>query len=242
MKAKNKPPIISIVLPAYNEARVIGTVLKSLPRNIKVSNTLYEIIPVVVNDGSTDNTAEIVLKQKGVYLINHVFNCGAGAATRTGLVYAQGIQCAAAVTMDADGQHEAGDVLKLAEAVIKNKGDLVIGSRLIGNGKMPWYRVLGNKGLSLITFLLFGVFVTDSQSGMKALNVRALQSISFHSDSYAFCSEMIWRAKQQGLQIKELPIKAIYTDYSLSKGQSNWGVIRIIQQLLTRRFLEFIYG
>jgi glycosyltransferase involved in cell wall biosynthesis len=235
-----KQPVIGIVIPAYNESRTIGAILRTLPTEIKIKKVAYKIQPIVVNDGSADNTAAIVLKHKKAYLINHLLNCGAGGATRTGLIYARQINCVAAVTMDGDGQHTVKDTLKVAKAVIKDTADFVIGSRLIDAKGMLWYRVLGNKGLSFLTFLLFGVYVTDSQSGMKGLNERALQTMSFRSNNYAFCSEMLWRAKQQKLRIKEVPIKAIYTDYSLAKGQSNWDVVHIIQQLLKSRIMEWI--
>jgi hypothetical protein len=95
--------------------------------------------------------------------------------------------------------------------------------------------------LSIITFLLLGVYVSDTQSGLKALNRKALTSVDFHSDDYAFCSEMIWKARQAHLRIEELPIEAIYTNYSVSRGQKNiTGAIDITKQLIKRRFLHFI--
>lgn len=233
---------IAIVLPSYNEAQTIGAVLASIPKNLKVGTTNYKLLPIVVNDGSTDDTAKIALKHKEAYLINHLLNAGAGAATRTGLIYARQINCVAAVTMDTDGQHSTKDALKVAKEIVQTHNTLIIGSRLMSSGGMPWYRVLGNKGLSFLTFLLFGVFVTDSQSGLRGLSTEALEKIVFFSNNFAFCSEMIWRAKQKHLIIKEVPIQAIYTDYSLSKGQSNWAVVHIIQQLIKHRFLEFISG
>jgi glycosyltransferase involved in cell wall biosynthesis len=242
MKAKQADLTVVIILPAYNEAETIGSVLDGIPATMSVSGQTYKILAVVVNDGSTDKTADIVLKNKNAYLINHLLNSGAGAATRTGLAYAKQVGCVAAVTMDSDGQHDIKDTLKVAQAIIQDQGDLIIGSRLVDSEGMPWYRVLGNKGLSLLTFFLFGVFVSDSQSGLRGLNNEALDKITFSSDNFAFCSEMIWRAKQKKLRVKEVPIRAIYTDYSLSKGQSNWGVVHIVQQLLKHRFMEFLNG
>jgi len=233
---------IAIIIPAYNEAPVISKVLEELPDMITVGHITYRTLIIVIDDGSTDNTATEVLRRKNVYLINHILNSGAGAATRTGLVFAKQQDCEFATTMDADGQHHVDDVIKIIIAIVQGQADLIIGSRLLNTQGMPWYRVLGNKGLSLLTFLLFGVFVSDSQSGLRALNKTALNKISFRSNNFAFCSEMILKAKQQKLKIKEIPIRAIYTKYSLSKGQSNWGAIHIISQLLKRRLLEFING
>lgn len=235
-------PIISIVLPAYNEEKVISEVLNKLPNTITTNKTLYTVNIIVVNDGSTDKTAQEVAKHKNVHLINHILNSGAGAATRTGLSYAKRLNSSYVITMDSDGQHAVEDVIKLAKEITKSKNDLVIGSRLIDTKGMPWYRILGNKGLSFITFLVFGVFVRDSQSGLRAYNKRALDKISFHSNHYAFCSEIIWSAHRQKLHIQEVPITAIYSEYSLAKGQSNWGALQIIRQIVKRKFLHIFHG
>jgi glycosyltransferase involved in cell wall biosynthesis len=233
---------LSVVIPGYNEEEVIGSVIDDLPRTIKANNKNLAVNIIVVNDGSKDRTAEIVGKRKQVRLINHMLNSGAGAATRTGFNVAKKLKSDYVITMDADGQHHHEDVIKLAQEITKGDVDYVIGSRLIETEGMPWYRVLGNKGLSFITFLVFGVFVGDSQSGLRAYNKEALDKITFHSNHYAFCSEMLWSAHREKLRIKEVPIKAIYTDYSLSKGQSNWGAFAIIRQILKRRILTIFDG
>lgn len=234
--------VLSVVIPAYNEAEVIGGVIDQLPKTIKTANHTLTVNIIVVNDGSKDNTAEIVSARKHVILVNHILNSGAGAATRTGFNVAKKLHSDYVVTMDADGQHTTKDVINLAHEIVKDDADYVIGSRLIETQGMPWYRVLGNKGLSFITFLVFGVFVGDSQSGLRAYNRVALHKISFHSNHYAFCSEMIWSAHREHLRIKETPIQAVYTDYSLRKGQSNWGAITIIRQIIKRRILSAFYG
>lgn len=237
-----EPVLVGIILPAYNEAAVIKKVLSSIPDKAKIGNNTVKIITVVVNDGSTDRTGEIVRQNKRVNLIQHIQNSGAGAATRTGIHYAIRKGCEYVVTMDSDGQHTVEDVLGVVAEALKDESDLVIGSRLLDTKGMPWYRVVGNKGLSLITFIIFGVFVKDSQSGLKVFNMNAAKKIEFHSNDYAFCSEIIWSAHRNKLRIKEVPIKAIYTEYSLQKGQSNWGAIAIIKQITKRRFMGFLSG
>ena len=229
---------ICVIIPVYNEDEVILDTLKTVPK--KASNLPVDI--VVVNDGSTDNTEAVVETSKKVHLINHILNFGAGAATRTGLHYAEHCGYKYAITMDADGQHHPKDVKRVMEAVINNEADFVIGSRLLSPEGMPWYRKIGNTGLSFVTFLLFGVNVKDSQSGLKGLNRTALEKIDYHSNRFAFCSEMLWRANREGLTIREIPISAVYTEYSLAKGQSNWGALDIIKQLVKRRFLGIIDG
>lgn len=241
MKKRTKDTI-TIVIPAYNEATVIGTILDKIPKELVLNKKEYLVETIVINDGSTDNTSGVVSTRKHIHLINHILNSGAGAATRTGLNYSKKLGAKYTITMDADGQHAVDDVIKLANEISKDKVDFIIGSRLVDTKGMPWYRVLGNKGLSFITYLVFGVFVRDSQSGLRAYTQDALEKISFHSNHYAFCSEIIWSAHRQKLKIREIPITAIYSDYSLSKGQSNWGAVEIIRQILKRRFLSIFHG
>lgn len=143
-----------------------------------------------------------------------------------------------AVTMDADGQHDPKDVLKCLDQAKAKRTDLLIGSRLIDSKGMSRVKVLGNKGLTYITWFLFGVKVTDSQSGLRVFSRNALNVLEWKSTGYDFCSEMLWRAKQAGLLIDEHPIKAIYTQHSLSKGQNNWNGINIVRSLMRRRIVE----
>jgi glycosyltransferase involved in cell wall biosynthesis len=231
---------VIILIPAYNEGSVIGAVLDKLLKDLKKTNLKADIL--VVNDGSKDNTADEVKKRVSVRLVSHIINSGAGAANRTGLGYARDKGYSYAVTMDADGQHDSQDAARVVKELMKNQSDIVIGSRLINSDGMPWYRILLNKGGGLFTFLLFGIYVGDSQSGLRGFNRKALERITFNSNNYTYNSELMWRIKQNGLRIKEIPIKAIYSDYSLSKGQTNWEVIHIVRELVKYRLLEFFNG
>ena len=92
--------------------------------------------------------------------------------------------------------------------------------------------------MSLFTYLLFGINVTDSQSGLRIFSKRAINGLQWKSTGYEFCSEMIWRAKQARMSVGEYPIKAIYTDYSRAKGQNNWNAINIVKRLCKQRIAE----
>lgn len=228
---------VCVVVPAYNEATVIGEVVKSAREVFLKSKKAYDIDIVVVNDGSKDKTANEA-KKGGAIVINHILNSGAGSATLTGLAYARQHNYDIAATMDADGQHAPDDVLEGIKSIDQGNADLLIGSRLIDSRGMSKIKVLGNKGLSLFTYLLFGINVTDSQSGLRIFSRRAIDGLQWKSTGYEFCSEMIWRAKQARMSVSEYPIKAIYTDYSKAKGQNNWNAINIVKRLCKQRIAE----
>lgn len=227
---------VCVIVPAYNEATVIKDVIKA-SKKVFAKAKGYDIDVVLVNDGSKDDTLRQA-KKGGAIVIDHILNSGAGGATLTGLAYARANDYDIAATMDADGQHAPEDVLEGIRQIDQQQADLLIGSRLINSEGMSRTKVIGNKGLSLITRLLFGIAVTDSQSGLRIYSRRAIDQLDWKSTGYEFCSEMIWRAKQAVLQIGEYPIQAIYTDYSRAKGQNNWNAINIVKRLFKQRLVE----
>lgn len=226
---------VCVVIPAYNEGEVIRDVVQGIKSNLEKTSMNYTV--VVVNDGSKDNTSDQA-RLGGAKVIDHILNSGAGGATATGLSYASQNNFDLAVTMDADGQHHPEDVINGLLLAKDGNIDLLIGSRLIDTTGMSKVKVLGNKGLSIITRVLFGVDVTDSQSGLRVFSRRALENLRWKTSGYEFCSEMLWRAKQLKLTIEEYPIKAIYTDYSKLKGQNNWNAVNIVKSLIKRRIVE----
>lgn len=229
---------VCIVIPAYNEAGSIKDVIAETKHEFRNSK-IYDTTILVVNDSSTDKTSNVA-KSAGATVINHILNMGAGGATATGLSYAQQYGYTIAATMDADGQHSPRDVKQCIDALIEKEADLLIGSRLINSDGMSKIKILGNKGLSIFTYLLFGIRSTDSQSGLRVFSRNALEKLRWKTSGYEFCSEMLWRANQLNLTIEEHPIEAIYTDYSKSKGQSNWNAINIIRSLVKRRLSELL--
>ncbi|OGL34632.1 hypothetical protein A3F65_00760 [Candidatus Saccharibacteria bacterium RIFCSPHIGHO2_12_FULL_47_16b] len=214
---------------------MVGRVITDLKNVFAKSGYDYQII--LVDDGSKDETA-VIGQKAGVHVISHILNIGSGGATATGLSYAQAKGFDIAATLDGDGQHSAADVLKGIKLLDEKGGDLLIGSRLIDTQGMSRVKQLGNKGLTFVTFSLFGVKITDSQSGLRIFSRKALNELKWKTAGYEFCSEMLWRAKQLGLDIREFPIRAIYTDYSMAKGQNNWNGFNIVKSLLRRRIME----
>ena len=225
-----------VVIPSYNESKVIDDVIIQVVIAIG-DKKYYDIDIVVIDDGSSVDTSIFVSKLP-VMLISHPINLGSGAATRTGLTFAKRNGYDFAVTIDADGQHSTKDMMNIIETLNTSETDLLIGSRLLNSEGMPIIRVIGNKALNLATRTILGVRVTDSQSGMKGFSREALEKIEIRTNGFEFCSEIVWRAKQNKLNISETPIEAIYTDYSLNKGQSNINALRIIKNLLKQKMRE----
>jgi glycosyltransferase involved in cell wall biosynthesis len=232
---------VGVIIPAFNEAGVIAEVVANIPASINIKKLVYDLVPIVVDDGSTDQTSLKARKGDNSVVITHILNSGAGAATRTGIRYLRDNDFVFGATMDGDGQHDPKDLQKVICAAIEGGADLIVGSRLVNSDGMPWYKILGNKGLNFITKLLLGVKSSDSQSGLKAFNRKTIDLLTYRENGYAFCSEMLWRAHQAKLSIAEVPVRAIYTDYSKAKGQSNWGAFQIIKQLVRHRLSDFVH-
>jgi glycosyltransferase involved in cell wall biosynthesis len=205
-----------LVLPAYCEGRVIKDVIKSIKKEG------YNNI-IVVDDGSTDNTYDESISA-GAITIRHTINRGKGAATQTGLDAAKLLGADITVTLDSDGQHNPKDIVKLVTPIMEQKADVVLGSRMLGEKGMPKSRILMNKIGNWVTYFFFGILVTDSQSGFRAYSKKALDSVYTFMDRYEFESEMLGQIKAAKLKIKEVPIKVIYTDYSLNKYKHHEGI------------------
>lgn len=237
MKDQKRKQRVCIVIPAYNESAVIGDVIQDIARTF--SQGKFDATILIVNDASKDATSQLA-RESGAIVIDHILNSGAGGATATGLGYAEQNGFSIAATMDADGQHKASDVLRGVRKLSQGDADLLIGSRLMDSSGMSRVKVIGNRGLSIVTRVLFGINSTDSQSGLRIFSRRALEELRWKTSGYEFCSEMLWRAKQQNMIIDEYPIEAIYTDYSKAKGQNNWNAINIVKSLVKRRIAEML--
>lgn len=221
-----------IILPAFNEAKVISQVLAQVKQVAAQLPVKTEIC--VVNDGSQDNTA-LVAKNSQVIVLTHVINRGLGASLSTGLEYAKQIQSDFAITLDSDGQHDPNDLITVLTPLLNKQADVVIGSRLLqSTDHMPFLRRINNQAFNLLTRLLFGVVTTDSLSGFRGFGKRAIQSIELKTERMEVSNEFFTEIKRHHLNFTEVPIKVIYTDYSLAKGVKPANVFAIIFRLLLR--------
>lgn len=216
------------IIPAYNEETTIHEVIA------QTKPFVSDI--VVVNDGSKDTT-ETIAKEAGAIVLSLPINRGLGSALRTGFLFAQVKEYDIAVTLDADLQHDPSEIPKFIEKIEKG-AHVVIGSRLLNKtGHMPWYRTLFNKVGNIIT--PHGNKTTDSQSGFRAFSLHALQTFELKSERMEISSEIIGETFRKKLAYAEVPIKAIYTTYSLSKGQSIIEGLRTLWRLhVVSKFLK----
>jgi glycosyltransferase involved in cell wall biosynthesis len=220
---------LAIVIPAYNEETVIHDVISKLPKKL---DGIDEIVPIVVDDGSTDNTYKKA-KSQCRYVFRHVVNLGVGAATSTGFEAAKKLKADIVVTLDGDGQHNPNDVQKLIEPILSKKADVVIGTRMLDYQGMPVLKIVGNWLMNFLTFLVFRKWSSDTQSGMKAFNSKALKKMCFHAIGYEICSETIGEIKRNKLKYAEVPIEVLYTEYSKKTGQIWVNGINIFTKIIS---------
>lgn len=220
-----------VIIPAYNEARVIFHTLTELKKTLRPHGR-FDIL--VIDDGSKDATSSQARRAK-VTVVRHQLNRGLGGALGTGLAYAR-LHCYdLAVTFDADGQHDPKDILKAVKPIETGQADVVVGTRT-RLGHMPADRWFLNWLSNLITFLFFGVWTTDSQSGFRAFSQKALQLIEVKTQRMEVSSEFFAETKKHHLRLTEVPIRVIYTKYSRGKGQTNLNAVNILYKLLLRLF------
>ncbi|MHA1724608.1 MAG: glycosyltransferase family 2 protein [Promethearchaeota archaeon] len=192
--------LISIVIPLYNEEKTIKDVVEKIPYS-------YNQEIIVVDDGSTDNSREILKKtRRKIRLIQHEKNKGYGAAILTGISKSKGNII---VTIDSDGQHDPSDIPKMLEPLLKDQADIVIGSRYLGKCKynVPLHTRVGEKSIETLLWLLFRQKISNNQSGFRAFNKKSI--IVFENsffENYGLCTQMLFEAGLRKLRIIEIPI------------------------------------
>lgn len=200
---------VILALPAYNEA----TVLPEVIQEIRAAGYHHMIL---VDDGSSDETFEVA-HAAGVTALRHRLNRGKGAATKTAIEAAKLLGAEIIVTLDSDGQHNPKDIPQLIEPILRGEADVVLGTRLINPHGMPRHKILANWLGNAVTWCLYGLWVTDSQSGFRAYSRKAASLINTRSDRYDYESEVIREIRLHGLVFLEVPIEVRYTAYSMGK-------------------------
>lgn len=203
-------------LPVYNEAHHVARVLDEV--------TKYSDDVVVVNDGSTDGTAELLAKRSDVIVVNHSCNRGYGAALRTAFGYASAHDYDVLVTIDCDGQHEPQRIPRFVNEIESSGSDIVSGSRYLekfdGDSTPPEQRRAINFQITKEMNEHLGFNLTDAFCGFKAYRVDAVKKMKLTDDGYAMPLELWVQAACLDLKIVELPVPLIYLDEKRSFGGS----------------------
>ena len=213
---------VLVIIPAYNEGKIIEEVISN------VLSKGYSL--AVVDDGSGDDTYSRMAKYS-CFTLRHIINLGQGAALQTGFEYGlKQTNCDVFVTFDADGQHRVEDIEKLIEPILDNEVDVVLGSRFLGVDpeNIPKSRKFFLKMATLLTRIIARIKVTDTHNGFRAFSRQALSQIDLIHNDMSHASEILSIIHDKKLKYVEVPVKIIYSEYSLAKGQTLLNGINIL--------------
>lgn len=191
-----------VIIPTYNNQNTIAAVINDVK---KFSDRI-----IVVNDGSTDNTSEILGSIIGIEIIEYQDNKGKGKAIREGFNYAMESNFDYAITIDADGQHFAEDLPLFLQKIEEKPNSLIIGSRNIEADGMPGKNTFANKFSNFWFKLETGISLPDTQSGFRLYPLQAYKNTRFFTNKYEFEIEILVRSAWRNIQIIPIPIQVYY--------------------------------
>jgi glycosyltransferase involved in cell wall biosynthesis len=191
-----------VVIPTYNNAAFLGDMIDD------VQSYCSDLI--VVNDGSTDHTPEILSRYGSIHPINFPVNQGKGAALKAGFKHALELGFHHAVTLDSDSQHSAADLPGFLELLEAEPGTFVIGSRILNGEQVPRKNRFANRFSNFWFRIATGLKLKDTQSGYRLYPIRALSGTKLFSGRYEFELEALVKAAWKGIRIVEQPIRVHY--------------------------------
>jgi polyprenyl-phospho-N-acetylgalactosaminyl synthase len=212
-----------IVIPAYNEAAVIGEVVADV-------RSVFDHV-VCVDDGSRDGTGEIA-RRAGAHLVRHPINLGQGAAIQTGIEYARsqpGAQLFA--TFDADGQHRVKDVAAMVERLRAGEADIIIGTRFGGSesaSRPPLLKRLVLRTAAWLSPRGRRLGLTDTNNGLRVFNKTVADGLDITMSGMSHANEFVLLIAENHWRVAEEPVEVLYTEYSKSKGQPLLNGVNII--------------
>lgn len=197
---------LSVVIPAYNEARFIGTLLDRI-KAVDLSPLGLRMELIVVDDCSKDGTADIVAAVPGVRLIRLEKNGGKGGAVRAGIAAATGDLL---IIQDADLEYDPQDYIPMARALLDGRADIVYGSRYLGRGRhanQSLAAYLGGRSLSGIAWMFTGVFLTDTVTALKLFHRADLAPLRLETSGFELDHEITAKVLAMGKRIVEVPVR-----------------------------------
>jgi glycosyltransferase involved in cell wall biosynthesis len=212
-----------LVVPVYNEAQVIGDVVRH------ARQTFPNI--VCVDDGSRDGSAAQI-RTSGAHLVRHPVNLGQGAALQTGIEYARSQPGAQYfVTFDADGQHQVEDVARMLKRLISEDVDLVVGTRFkdgADTSHIPWIKRLVLRTVVMLSPRTRRLGLTDAHNGLRVFNRTVADQMAISVNGMGHAGEIVEMADHLKWRVTEEPVKILYTEYSMAKGQSLINGVNIV--------------
>lgn len=204
----------AVVMPVFNEAETVGGVIDQVTAH-------FDGEIVVVDDGSTDGTADVLSGRDDVTVLTISGNCGYGCALAEGLAHVRALGVETFVTMDCDGQHEPAHIPEFL-AALSDDADIISGSRYLPQsrslGAVPGDRREVNRIVTEQINRVTGWGITDAFCGFKAYRVAALDGIELTEQGYGMPMELWAKAYLAGLRIREIPVERIYCDYDRTFG------------------------
>lgn len=218
---------VAILVPVYNEARVVGDVVADLVG--RVGHV------ICVDDGSTDSSAAAA-RAAGATVLRHATNLGQGAALQTAIDHALTIPGVTyLVTFDADGQHQVTDALAMIDLARAEDLAIVFGSRFLDERTQAGFlRKLILKTAVWVTNQSTGMRLTDAHNGLRVIRRDAAAGVHLTQNRMAHASEIVLQLGRTRLPWREYPVHVLYTDYSKAKGQSLLNAVNILFELTFR--------
>ncbi len=213
-----------LVVPSFNEATVIEDVLRT------ALHTFPNI--VAVDDGSMDDSAAAI-HRAGAHLVTHPVNLGQGAAIQTGVEYARAQPGARYfVTFDADGQHQVKDVLAMVERLRSEPVDIIVGTRFgrprNSDDQVPLLKRIVLRTVVALSPRTRRLGLTDAHNGLRVFNRRVAEDLNLRMNGMSHASEFVELMDSRDWRVAEQPVDILYTEYSMSKGQSLLNGINIL--------------
>jgi len=206
LQQKNKDLKICVLMPTYNNERTLKRVIDGV---LEITSDL-----IIVNDGSTDTTSEILKEYSQITQVLVPKNKGKGNALRVGFKKAEELGYGFAITIDSDGQHYTEDISVFVDTLeySENKNLLLIGARNMEQETVPGGSSFGNKFSNFWYRVETGIKLTDTQSGFRLYPLKTLNKIKFYTNKFEFEIENIVKAAWRGIEVKNVPVKVLYDE------------------------------